>query len=31
MPDLDPLGKQIIDCCLSGGKVDDYEKLIPAQ
>jgi hypothetical protein len=26
--DLDPLGRQIIDCCLSGGSVDDYQALI---
>jgi hypothetical protein len=30
-PDLDPLGKQIVTCCLDGGKLDDYEQLIPAQ
>jgi hypothetical protein len=29
-PDLDPLGQQIIACCLEGGKLEDYEKLIPA-
>jgi hypothetical protein len=29
-PDLDPLGKQIIACCLEGGKLDDYERFIPA-
>ena len=28
-PDLDPIGKQIIECCLSDGSVDDYVKLIP--
>jgi len=28
-PDLDPLGKQIINCCLDGGKLEDYEQLIP--
>jgi hypothetical protein len=28
-PDLDPLGRQIIDCCLSNGSLADYEKLIP--
>ncbi len=28
-PDLDPLGRQIIDCCLAGGSVQDYERLIP--
>ena len=25
---LDPLGRQIIDCCLSGGSVADYESLL---
>jgi hypothetical protein len=30
VPDLDPLGRQIITCCLDGGKVQDYEQLIPA-
>jgi hypothetical protein len=29
--DLDPLGKKIIDCCLSGGSVKDYEALLPAE
>ena len=28
-PDLDPLGKQIITCCMDGGTVEDYERLIP--
>lgn len=28
---LDPTGKQIIDCCLDGGSVEDYEKLIPTE
>jgi len=28
-PDLDPLGRQIIDCCLANGTLADYEKLIP--
>ncbi len=28
--DLDPLGRQIIQCCLDGGSVDDYRALIPA-
>jgi len=28
-PDLLPLGKQIIDCCLSGGSIEDYASLIP--
>ena len=27
-PDLDPLGKKIIDCCFGHGKTDDYRKLI---
>ncbi len=25
--DLDPVGRQIIQCCLDGGKVEDYERL----
>jgi hypothetical protein len=29
-PDLHPLGKRIITCCLDGGKLQDYEDLIPA-
>jgi hypothetical protein len=28
-PELDPLGRQIIDCCLEGGTVEDYQRLIP--
>lgn len=28
-PDLDPLGKQIIQCCLDEGTVEDYNKFIP--
>ena len=28
--DLDPLGRKIIECCLSNGSVEDYEKLIPS-
>jgi hypothetical protein len=28
-PSLDPLGKQIIECCLKDGSVEDYVKLIP--
>jgi hypothetical protein len=28
-PDLDPLGRDIIACCLDGGKARDYEALIP--
>ncbi|MFV9507037.1 MAG: DUF4914 family protein [Oscillochloridaceae bacterium umkhey_bin13] len=29
-PDLNPLGRQIIECCLDGGSVYDFEKLIPS-
>jgi ABC-type lipoprotein export system ATPase subunit len=29
-PDLDPLGREIIACCLDGGTVSDFEKLMPA-
>jgi hypothetical protein len=28
-PDLDPLGREIIECCLSNGSLKDYERLIP--
>lgn len=28
-PDLDPLGKQIINVCMADGSVEDYEALIP--
>jgi len=28
-PDLDPLGRKIIDCCLSRGTAADYEQLLP--
>jgi hypothetical protein len=28
-PELDPLGKEIITCCLDAGKLEDYERLIP--
>jgi len=28
--DLDPLGQQIIQCCLDGGTLADYERFIPA-
>jgi len=28
-PDLDPLGHKIIECCLAGGTLEDYQKLIP--
>ncbi|MGL6194175.1 MAG: hypothetical protein ACRC2T_05070 [Thermoguttaceae bacterium] len=26
---LDPLGRRIIDCCLSNGNVQDYEEFMP--
>lgn len=29
-PDMELLGKQIITCCLDGGKLEDYEQFIPA-
>ncbi len=29
-PDLDPLGKEIIRCCLDGGQLADFERLIPS-
>ena len=29
-PGLNPLGQQIITCCLDSGKLEDYEQLIPA-
>jgi hypothetical protein len=28
-PDLDPLGRKIIECCLNNGTVEDYEALLP--
>jgi hypothetical protein len=28
-PDLDPLGQRIIECCLDGGSLRDYEAIIP--
>jgi hypothetical protein len=28
-PDLEPLGRSIIECCLSNGSVDEYQKFIP--
>jgi hypothetical protein len=30
-PDLAPLGREIITCCLDNGTVKDYERLIPSQ
>jgi len=29
VPELDPLGKQIIDCCMNDGSLQDYMDLIP--
>ena len=29
VPDLDPLGRQIITCCLDNGSLEHYEQLIP--
>jgi hypothetical protein len=29
--DLDPLGRQIIECCLEGGSAADYETIIPME
>lgn len=29
VPDLTPLGRQIVECCLSDGSLGDYEALIP--
>jgi hypothetical protein len=28
-PELSPLGRQIIECCLDGGSLEDYEALLP--
>ncbi|MEA2708252.1 MAG: hypothetical protein QOF78_853 [Phycisphaerales bacterium] len=30
-PDLSPLGKQIIECCLSNGSAEEYERLLPSE
>jgi hypothetical protein len=30
VPDLDPLGRDIINCFLDGGGLEDYERLIPS-
>ncbi|HEX3051859.1 MAG TPA: DUF4914 family protein [Aggregatilineaceae bacterium] len=30
-PDLDPLGRDIIECCLDGGTLQDYEAFITAE
>jgi len=29
VPDLDPLGRQIIQCAMDGGALEDYERFIP--
>jgi hypothetical protein len=29
-PDMDPLGRKIIECCLRGGDLDEYDSLIKA-
>lgn len=29
-PELDPVGRQIIQCCFDGGNVADYEKFMPS-
>lgn len=29
-PEMDPKGKEIVECCLQGGTIDDYVRLIPA-
>jgi hypothetical protein len=31
VPDLDPMGKKIIEKCLAGAAVEDYEALIPSE
>ena len=28
-PDLNPIGRKIIECCLAGGSVEDYTALLP--
>jgi hypothetical protein len=28
-PELTPLGRQIIECCLDNGNLDDYEAILP--
>jgi len=30
-PDLDPLGRQIIECCMDNGTVEDYNAFIPME
>ena len=29
-PELDDLGRQIIECCMDGGNVEDYEAFLPS-
>lgn len=29
--DLEPVGREIIECCLEGGELSDYERLIPME
>lgn len=31
VPELSPLGRKIIGCCLEGGSVDDYQRLLPGR
>ncbi len=31
VPDLNPLGKKIIECCLNKSSIEEYEKLIPSK
>ena len=28
-PDLHPLGRKIIECCLDDGNIEDYQALVP--
>jgi hypothetical protein len=30
-PDMDPLGRRIIECCLDGGSVADFDAMIPSE
>lgn len=30
-PDLSPIGRKVIECCLAKGSLEDYERLIPAK
>ncbi|NIA16049.1 MAG: DUF4914 family protein [Nitrospiraceae bacterium] len=29
-PDLSPLGSRIIECCINGGRLEDYERILPS-